>query len=367
MWRAANGINPQDPRPTGGNPTRNAPGPLETTPRPLYGACHLPASRCENRPADRQDAPHLDAGTTTGSARTNNPDGVRAARPCPADSTPLSSGRRSEVRLKQGPDELAASASHAAPRHGIRFPPRRCGSGRAAVPRRTPLHRKRFRTSVGSVAFLPLCKSGASGARVGNANRGTCTTQLSGGRMTAPRWLLSLVSAGALALVFAAVGVAPAHGASNATVSILHGVPDATVDVYANGKALLENFEPGTLTDPQMSLPAGSYDFVKAATVRRRRDHVGEQRQGAWRSECHRGGTDRERQAHPHPVRQRRLRSAGREGSCDCPAQCRGPGGGREPVANWSSPTSPIPKKSRRRSTPARSRPMLCWLVLTMW
>ena len=61
------------------------------------------------------------------------------------------------------------------------------------------------------------------------------------------------------------MGVAPAHAASNATVSILHGVPDATVDVYANGKALLENFEPGTLTDPQM-LPAGSYDLkvVKA-------------------------------------------------------------------------------------------------------
>jgi hypothetical protein len=83
--------------------------------------------------------------------------------------------------------------------------------------------------------------------------------------MTAQRRLLSLVSAGALALAFAAVGVGPAHGASTATVSILHGVPDATVDVYANRKALLENFKPGTLTDPQM-LPAGSYDLkvVKA-------------------------------------------------------------------------------------------------------
>ena len=29
--------------------------------------------------------------------------------------------------------------------------------------------------------FCPSAKSGASGARVGNANRGTCTTQLSGG------------------------------------------------------------------------------------------------------------------------------------------------------------------------------------------
>lgn len=83
--------------------------------------------------------------------------------------------------------------------------------------------------------------------------------------MTAQRRLLGLVGAGALALAFSAIGAAPAQGASNATVSILHGVPDATVDVYANGKALLENFEPGTLTDPQM-LPGGSYDLkvVKA-------------------------------------------------------------------------------------------------------
>ena len=83
--------------------------------------------------------------------------------------------------------------------------------------------------------------------------------------MTVQRRLLSLVGAAALASAFTAVAIAPAHGASNATVSILHGVPDATVDVYANGKALLEDFEPGTLTDPQM-LPAGSYDLkvVKA-------------------------------------------------------------------------------------------------------
>jgi Domain of unknown function (DUF4397) len=83
--------------------------------------------------------------------------------------------------------------------------------------------------------------------------------------MTIGRRLLSLVGAAALALGFAAAAVTPAQAASDATVSILHGVPDATVDVYVNGKALLKNFKPGTLTDPQM-LPAGSYDLkvVKA-------------------------------------------------------------------------------------------------------
>jgi Domain of unknown function (DUF4397) len=83
--------------------------------------------------------------------------------------------------------------------------------------------------------------------------------------MTIGRRLLSLVSAAALALGFAAAAVASADAASDATVSILHGVPDATVDVYVNGNALLKNFKPGTLTDPQ-KLPAGSYDLkvVKA-------------------------------------------------------------------------------------------------------
>ncbi len=65
-----------------------------------------------------------------------------------------------------------------------------------------------------------------------------------------------------VALVGAAFGlVTPAHAADNeATVSVLHGIPGATVDVYANGKPLLTDFKPGTLTDPVM-LPAGSYDL----------------------------------------------------------------------------------------------------------
>ncbi|MFW6090302.1 MAG: DUF4397 domain-containing protein [Actinomycetota bacterium] len=48
---------------------------------------------------------------------------------------------------------------------------------------------------------------------------------------------------------------------SDATVSVLHGVPDLTVDVYANGEELIPDFEPGTLTDP-LSLPAGTYDIA---------------------------------------------------------------------------------------------------------
>jgi hypothetical protein len=56
-----------------------------------------------------------------------------------------------------------------------------------------------------------------------------------------------------------------AQAAGKATVSVLHAIPGATVDVYANGSLLLKNFKPGTLTAPQM-LPAGTYDLkiVKA-------------------------------------------------------------------------------------------------------
>lgn len=65
----------------------------------------------------------------------------------------------------------------------------------------------------------------------------------------------------ALALLTTGLIAAPhAHAADESAVSVLHGVPDATVDVWANGQPLLTNFAPGTLTDPQM-LPAGSYDL----------------------------------------------------------------------------------------------------------
>jgi hypothetical protein len=73
----------------------------------------------------------------------------------------------------------------------------------------------------------------------------------------------------ALAAATAAVpaeagGRAPARTTADATVSILHAVPGATVDVYAGGKELLKNFKPGTLTDP-LKLPAGTYDLKVVA------------------------------------------------------------------------------------------------------
>jgi hypothetical protein len=49
----AGGQRHQSPRPATNrrNSTRNIPGPLETTPRPRYRTCHIPASRCQGRRA----------------------------------------------------------------------------------------------------------------------------------------------------------------------------------------------------------------------------------------------------------------------------------------------------------------------------
>jgi hypothetical protein len=64
-------------------------------------------------------------------------------------------------------------------------------------------------------------------------------------------------TAGALVLL-ATPAMADSH---TATVSVLHAVPDLPVDVYVNGERLIDDFQPGTLTDP-LELPAGSYDLA---------------------------------------------------------------------------------------------------------
>lgn len=44
-------------------------------------------------------------------------------------------------------------------------------------------------------------------------------------------------------------------------VTVVHGVPGLTVDVYVNGSLLLPNFLPKTVTNP-LTLPEGQYDVV---------------------------------------------------------------------------------------------------------
>ena len=52
------------------------------------------------------------------------------------------------------------------------------------------------------------------------------------------RRMLAIGAATALAL--------PAQAAEQAQLSVLHGVPELTVDVWVDGKRTLDDFEPGT-------------------------------------------------------------------------------------------------------------------------
>lgn len=67
-------------------------------------------------------------------------------------------------------------------------------------------------------------------------------------------WVAALTAAPAVA------DPAQPRQAGQAQVSVFHGVPGLTVDVYANGRKLLPDFAPGTLTAP-MPLDAGTYDL----------------------------------------------------------------------------------------------------------
>ena len=82
--------------------------------------------------------------------------------------------------------------------------------------------------------------------------------------MTSRTTIAVAASAGACALAFGvtapAAMAAPQQGQDTGMVSVFHGIPGMTVDVYANGDKLLSDFKPGTVTDPQ-SLEAGTYDI----------------------------------------------------------------------------------------------------------
>ena len=123
-----------------------------------------------------------------------------------------------------------------------------------------------------------------------------------------------------------------ASAADTATVSILHAVPGATVDVYANGKALLTDFEPGTLTDPQ-KLPAGSYDLkVVAAGDGADGDAVAELENAevpAGANVTVVAAPRRRRRPGADRVRERRLEHRRRRGPADRAPRRRGPGRGR--------------------------------------
>src|SRR5438093_11358615 len=56
--------------------------------------------------------------------------------------------------------------------------------------------------------------------------------------------------------------MAPAYGSpGTATLTVLHGLPHFTADVYVNGKLTLDGFKPAESAGP-LQLPAGTYDIA---------------------------------------------------------------------------------------------------------
>jgi hypothetical protein len=85
------------------------------------------------------------------------------------------------------------------------------------------------------------------------------STARRGHRGTTRRRAITILSVAALLV---AVFTGPASAQSDAgTATVVHGVPGLTVDVYVNDELTLEDFEPGTVTDP-LELPAGDYDIA---------------------------------------------------------------------------------------------------------
>lgn len=74
--------------------------------------------------------------------------------------------------------------------------------------------------------------------------------------------LLAGIAAGTLALL--TLAAVPASAADPAKLSVFHGVPGLTVDVWVNGERTLDDFTPGSMAGP-LDLPAGTYTVAITA------------------------------------------------------------------------------------------------------
>ncbi|MER1996423.1 MAG: DUF4397 domain-containing protein [Arthrobacter sp.] len=74
----------------------------------------------------------------------------------------------------------------------------------------------------------------------------------------------TLFAAAGLAAAASLAAAPAASAADEAQLSVFHGVPDTTVDVYVNGELTLDDFTPGSMAGP-LSLPAGSYELAITA------------------------------------------------------------------------------------------------------
>ncbi|HMO11653.1 MAG TPA: DUF4397 domain-containing protein, partial [Actinotalea sp.] len=63
----------------------------------------------------------------------------------------------------------------------------------------------------------------------------------------------------------AAAALPAAAATGTASLSVLHGVPGLTVDVWVNGERTLDDFTPGTLAGP-LDLAPGTYSVAITAS-----------------------------------------------------------------------------------------------------
>jgi hypothetical protein len=76
--------------------------------------------------------------------------------------------------------------------------------------------------------------------------------------MRSRRIIAGLGAGAVLAGTLGVAGISPASAVNPSNVTVLHGIPGATVDVYVDDALLLEDFEPKDVTDP-VELAPGSY------------------------------------------------------------------------------------------------------------
>jgi Domain of unknown function (DUF4397) len=80
------------------------------------------------------------------------------------------------------------------------------------------------------------------------------------------RQSIFMAGAGAAAIAAAIAFAGPAQAAEgDAQLSVLHGVPGLTVDVWVNGDRTLDDFTPGSLAGP-LALPPGAYELAITAS-----------------------------------------------------------------------------------------------------
>jgi hypothetical protein len=80
-------------------------------------------------------------------------------------------------------------------------------------------------------------------------------------RSKSSKWRRAVPLIGLLAMLSATAYPSIASAAGKARLTVVHAIPRLTVDVYANGGLLLDDFKPGTITRA-ISLDPGRYDIA---------------------------------------------------------------------------------------------------------